>query len=249
MKVTAPRANAKNGNGSFAVRSEIHIKHVNHSTFPLICELIQSYNKIQYHRAAQHFEGTGFETGVDWNATLPLVRALRKKQLISEFSAIETLLAGACWPQTRVSEVYPDVPDTCQLYKLHPGTSKHTFCECNVINNLDDDNIVETAYLIPKACAEADSCPCLWLRGILPHNLTQVPDDKNNIVYEPHYQYDLNMPPIGEWESGTYFGDGTGGKDTSYPTLRRCGVGVSRMSAIQVKWTPATTYHGEQTVW
>ena len=36
--------------------------------------------------------------------------------------------------------------------------------------------------------------PCLWLRGILPSNLSKVPYGKNNIVLNFDYKYDLNMP-------------------------------------------------------
>jgi len=35
-----------------------------------------------------------------------------------------------------------------------------------------------------------------------------------------------DTPSKGEWPSGFYFGDGSGGRYSSYPTLRRCGTGI-----------------------
>ena len=33
--------------------------------------------------------------------------------------------------------------------------------------------------------------------------------------------------PDGPWPSGRYFGDGSGGRFSSYPALRRCGIGLA----------------------
>ncbi len=63
----------------------------------------------------------------------------------------------------------------------------------------------------------------------MPKNLTSVPNNKNNIVYAYEYKYDLSVPPKGQWKSGKYFGDGSGGVHGSFPTLRRCGVGLACM--------------------
>lgn len=36
-----------------------------------------------------------------------------------------------------------------------------------------------------------------------------------------------DTPDKNEWPSGFYFGDGSGGRYSSYPTLRRCGTGIA----------------------
>ena len=66
--------------------------------------------------------------------------------------------------------------------------------------------------------------PCLWLRGICPLILTTV--DTADIAHNRVYAYIGTVPQCGDWPSGTYFGDGSGGPHGSYPTLRRCGVGL-----------------------
>ncbi len=63
-----------------------------------------------------------------------------------------------------------------------------------VINNWEHDYIVATRPLRNRALNEGLRYPCLWLRGIMPLNLTSVPHNRNNIVHEYDYKYDLDVP-------------------------------------------------------
>ena len=66
--------------------------------------------------------------------------------------------------------------------------------------------------------------PCLWLRGILPSEFTQIPSEHAN----PPDELILNFvnPEFQIWGSGTYYGDASGGENTHYQSLRRVGVAV-----------------------
>ena len=44
------------------------------------------------------------------------------------------------------------------------------------------------------------------------------------------------MHTLSFFPSGTYYSDGSGGKHTRYPTLRRCGVGLACLSGNQFAW-------------
>jgi len=75
-----------------------------------------------------------------------------------------------------------------------------------------------------EAVSKADDMPCLWLRGILPQSLMAIDEahlPTNHIVAK------YTNEPDGQWQSGTYYGDASGGEFTEYPELRRCGCGVA----------------------
>ncbi len=146
-------------------------------TKPLIQDLVNSLNTTQYLRASEHYDGAGIEYGVDWHTTLCLLHGLRKHKLNACVGALETVLAGACWPESRVHQAFPHVPETCSLCGRGPANSMHVFWGCEIINNWDLDVIRSTQPLIARALNEGLRYPCLWIRGIMPHNLTSVPQN------------------------------------------------------------------------
>jgi len=82
--------------------------------------------------------------------------------------------------------------------------------------------------LIKQAVEGCEQYPCLWLRGLLPEDLSAIPDENcpsnsANIQYVNHN--------LAVWGSGTYYGDASGGVYTEYGPIRRVGVGVAIISA------------------
>lgn len=65
------------------------------------------------------------------------------------------------------------------------------------------------------------------MRGLLPAEYTYV--SKDDFTFRRIFLSEGNVPSKGFWPSGTYGGDGSGGKYTSLPTLRRCGVSLCRV--------------------
>ena len=84
----------------------------------LLYDIIDSYNALQYDRAAQHYDGADMQHGIQWQYTLSIVYAWRKSKVcwtISLLAALETTMAGAAWPQARVGDTFQDQPTSCSL--------------------------------------------------------------------------------------------------------------------------------------
>jgi hypothetical protein len=66
----------------------------------------------------------------------------------------------------------------------------------------------------------------MWLRGILPSDTIlptpPLPPTEDAIIHT----INDNSYPLPNWESGIYYGDGSGGEFSSFPLIRRCGVGL-----------------------
>ena len=75
--------------------------------------------------------------------------------------------------------------------------------------------------------AQGEDEACL-LRGIVVEAKTQV----GEIGYTNRIEFRIGgeMPAANCWRGGLYFGDGSGGIFSKYPTIRRCGVGVAKMN-------------------
>ncbi len=152
---------------------------------PLLKDIINSYNALQYPRAARHYDGKGLEKGVEWCYTLRRVYSWKKSKdswVASLFAALETLMAGAAWPQARVGNIFADEPIHCLLYGAPLADSLHVLWRCPFVNCIDDHNILKSNKLIPKANSEAADMPCYWLRGLMPKEMGQVPEDKRGLL-------------------------------------------------------------------
>ena len=66
------------------------------------------------------------------------------------------------------------------------------------------------------------------LCGDINDPIPQPTSDSNLFVYDPYDDVDSD----GLWPPGLYGTDGSGGEHGSFPELRRCGVGISRLSGL-----------------
>ena len=204
----------------------------------IIIAMIKSYNLIQCKQSAYGRNGKGMENGCDWNLSLSLHRSLKGPQNYPARCALETISTGACWPEDRILECNALHDATCKRCGM-PDSDLHTFWTCEHNNNLEDSEVVGTQKLIDRAVAESEEYPCLWLRGILPSNLSTIPDEylPNNNTVHTYVSYST---PIEDCivTSGLYYGDASGGTFSSYPKLTRCGVGFCKVDR-----------HTEQRLW
>ncbi len=188
---------------------------------------MDSYNILQLPRASLHYDGLGIQFGIDFDSTLQVLRALRRnrdgkeKRWADDFAssrsaALETILTGASWPQARIASCFNGESAACLLCGHPFADALHTYYLCPVVNAFDDDNVQDTNDLAIDAVSHADTYPCMYFRGPMPTACTQLPDEHLKFYDSYLYTYDLNAPPIDQWPSGDYFGDGGGGRIPPY---------------------------------
>ena len=157
--------------------------------------------------------------------TLSLHRSIKGPLHYPSRCALETLISGSCWPEDRISQCNNLHSANCSRCGL-PDSDLHTFWTCKCNEDILDAEVVGTQKLIPRAILESVDQPCLWLRGILPSSLSNIPEE-----YLPTSDlksiYISYSTPIEECivTSGLYYGDASEGAFSSYPKLTRCGVG------------------------
>ena len=195
----------------------------------LIIAMIKSYNLTQCKSASWARNGKGMELGCDWNITLSLHRSLKGPQHYPSRCALETLISGSCWPEDRILECNSLHDSACKRCGL-PDSDLHTFWTCSKNKDICDSEVVGTQKLIQRATDESSEYPCLWLRGILPSLLSDVPDEYC-APNEAKHTYVSYITPIQDCivTSGLYYGDASGGTFSSYPKLTRCGVGLCKV--------------------
>ena len=175
---------------------------------------------------SQHYDGIGIENGIDIDASLKYPRSLKYDYSVSYSykAAIETIFAGACWPAARINAIDDTYSSLCPRCNQSAETSFHTFWECPCNALIEDEAIQSTQDLFQQASEQYLIEPCLWLRGMLPSNHNIVPVEHKPISdIDVKYHYADRVNNI-IWGSGVYYGDASGGKHTSYKSLRRCGI-------------------------
>ena len=191
-------------------------------------------------KAAEGYQAKGMQNGIDWTMSLALHRALLKpkaKQTVGEdidteyldqlnrgkVVALETIHTGAYWPAERVNAAYPDEPSICKFCGAPVESPLHAYWTCPCHQQSSDTIILDTNYLIDEAVAD-DEHQVLWNRGLLPLDLVVIPQE-----FKPPFKHTIHFDqcmPGEVWGSGNYYGDGSGGENSRYHALRRCGSGL-----------------------
>ncbi len=166
------------------------------------------------------------EKGVAFDATLALVRTSKSIDYPLKCT-LETIVSASMWPGVRVNSVAPSFSPLCPRCGQEPETSLHCFWTCPNNAACTEEAITSTKSLIEAATHGSVDIPCMWLRGILPSYLVEIstehaPSDEVKVVY-------TNKPNT--YTSGTYYGDGSGGEYSSFPSLRRCGRSIVQITS------------------
>ena len=163
----------------------------------LIYELQDSAGKQLWKDASTHQHGAGLQDGVAYAYSMQLLFYYRKEKIYDRAAALETVMVGACWPPHRkflANMITADL-DMCSACGASPCDELHQYWTCPKLQESEWPEIVCTQYLIPKACAEIDSLPCVWYRGLLPANfggLAEIPPPNNSDSFRM-YEFD-NSP-------------------------------------------------------
>ena len=201
--------------------------------------------------AALFRNGRGLDKGVDWFGTLALRSHLVKQESTpNDLSTpegevppellhadahtwpdnpvrwLELFLCGGYWSNSRFAELDPQRSFSCHRCGAECEDDMHLIWECPANQGISSPHIAASDYLLPQARIGAASHPCLWLRGLLPMsvlpcNTPAVEHDEYSFVGQP--------PCSGAWPAGLYYADASGGRFSSLPALRRCGIGVCKL--------------------
>ena len=194
--------------------------------------ITKSYLDISLRKADSHHNGKGIYYGIDSANTFRHVRSIKTHTDINYQykAAIETVMSGCCWSASRINSINPEFDKLCPRCGLCEETDYHTFWECGCNDSFTHPFVTKTNHLKQKAREGTEEYPCFWLRGIIPASFTQVPPPHTNPSEE--YNYNFVNPEQQNWMSGTYYGDASGGKNTSYKQLRRVGVAVVKCNHL-----------------
>ena len=190
--------------------------------------LIDTYNEARSKLSASQYNGAGLaDSRVDYGLTLQLVRTQRLKSKHALHAALETVISGATWNAVRIaSEGNPEYDKVCPRCGQAEETDFHVFYDCKCNLEIDSEYVTKSQHLIALARTHASSDPAYWYRGIITKNKVTT----EGIGYTDNVKLRYEGVAPDSWGSGTYFGDGSGGVYTKYPTLRRCGVGVAKFN-------------------
>ena len=165
------------------------------------------------------------------DATLQLVRTSTQVDYPIK-CILESILSATMWPAQRVHAIAPSVSRICPRCNQAEESSLHCFWTCPCNTAIEDEAVVSTQNLVQAAETHSKDIPCLWLRGILPSELTTVPEQ----YAAPDEFTPIYINPPTHYTSGKYYGDGSGGEFSSYSTLRRCGCSVVQVDSDGTKF-------------
>ena len=117
----------------------------------------------------------------------------------------------------------------CSRCGLSPDSAFHTFWECPCNNDIDSPYVADTQQFIETARIDKEH-QCLWNRGILTSDLVTIPQ-----IHQPQTTSNTTIKTfcghVQSWSSGSYYGDGSGGKHHKHAKLRRCGSSVCSLTS------------------
>ena len=135
-------------------------------------------------------------------------------------------MTGGYWPAQRAAEIHP-ITAKCVRCGAPSEDALHLLWTCPANNSITDKRVANTQHLVRQAVEGCASFACFWLRGLLPRDLVTL-----NTPYasEAYINYFGGAPDTGSWPSGRYYTDASGGPDSQFAILRRCGVGVAMIN-------------------
>ena len=145
-------------------------------------------------KAALHFNGGGLAAGFHFGHSMSYLIRLRKEGVHDKAAALETIMVGACWPPDRkaAANIIPQPDNVCSFCGAHGVDDYHQFWGCSKLADSEWPEVSSTQKYVPMASSQVLSCPCLWLRGMLPLGLCldsppPTPPSVDSIsVFDPH---------------------------------------------------------------
>ena len=117
----------------------------------------------------------------------------------------------------------------CKLCRAAWADEAHVGYECPRVQRHPSMAELKDQDVVDRAKRERGGNPALWLRGLC--------SMKDFAIPPPSDWLRVRAWPDGWWEPAVYFVDGSGGRDSAMPALRRAGCGAVRIA-------PTEQWHG-----
>ena len=179
-----------------------------------------------WRKASSFYHGAGLESGADLVSESRHARRLRKLGRAEEAGMLTSIVTAGIWTASRSAASYGADPDgqrdLCLMCGEYPDTESHRYWSCPCLAQLDGI-VAHTRHLCQQAREEAQSTPCLWLRGVLPTSMAPIDPPGPSLEFELGEAIGGGVP---EWSVLHLDGSGT----SSDPRLRRCGWAIAYVS-------------------
>ena len=165
-------------------------------------------------KAAKHRNGKGMEGGIDATVVRKHLADLDKKGLEGKEMILRKAAAGAHWPRQRKFEAGLIESPMCQRCGIEEEDEMHRIWKCPANEKLTEKAITGSNRLKEEAVADDGQHACFWTRGLVPKKWTKAKVEEEAWVMRFGKQ---------DWQGGTFYLDGSGGKNTKDKRLRKCG--------------------------
>ena len=189
-------------------------------------ELARDIDAVLWTRASDHWQGMGLQFGGpdQWALQRALSRAKRKDMKI--YNMMVKVAGKGCWTRQRCHEQLASRPSPlCPRCGEAAETDFHRWWECPANKELStNDPEAFSTRVVMHAYRYGSEFPCLAARGLLPVALTTPPPpaEANDGVFAPELATGVRRT----WTRiRDAFTDGSGGRHSADPRLRRCGWG------------------------
>ena len=191
-------------------------------TFVVLEQLREDLEQSCWTEAATKRLGAGLAGPANLAPVRRVKRKYQQEGLHTEAAWVDKVVSAGLFLGQRRLSTWPDIPTDCCCPRCGaPHTEAHAFWHCPSLNTHEHPAVQNSQYLAPKARAQLAAArpqEAFWLRGLLPVNVVMG-------IEPPKLQQETVLEPA-EAEMG-YAGevctDGSGGRHTSRPFLRRCG--------------------------
>lgn len=185
----------------------------------LTARVAQSVERQVWPVAATHPQGAGLERGADLVPATRLVRGLSRAGCAPDAALVEHIAAGAMWGDLRRHQAGYRADGVCRRCRQALDDDFHRVWACPCNEQITSRHVQGTQTMAAEALQEGQrEHACFWVRGIVPLSWYQVP--------EPSAQRTRRLvafPAAAPLRGGVYATDGSGGKYSQDPLLRRCG--------------------------
>ena len=209
-------------------------------TSPILDVFAATIRKQIWAQAAQFRNGAGLAGSPDLTKMKQHIAWYGRKGLVGQAGALHAIGCAATWPMARRAEAGMACSPLCPRCGMEVEDDFHRFWSCPDNATISDPDVQQTQSLIGQARAGVDAFACFWLRGIVPHAWSNVPEAPD----EEQVSNDWHASDDEVWGPGFYYTDGSGGSRSSDTRARRCGCGIARVDVSSEPPTVLNWAHG-----